>query len=104
VNVVIDTHPDGATFCVRAQPGGRRNAVRGEHDGCLKLSVTQVAEKGKANDAILAVLCDTLSLSRNQIELISGVADRRKRFLVRGVDIDELKQKLTRALDEAASA
>jgi len=34
--------------------------------------VTQVAEKGKANDAIIEVLCRELSLRKSQIALLSG--------------------------------
>ena len=94
MTVVVEPHADGATFSVRAQPGGRKNAVRGEHDGCLKVSVTQVAEKGKANDAIIDVLCEALDLRRGQITLISGETDRRKRFLVRDITADELRSKL----------
>src|SRR5437868_3236888 len=58
MNVAVEPHPEGATFAVRAQPGGRKNAVRGVHDGCLKVSVTAAPEKGKANDAVLDVLCE----------------------------------------------
>jgi uncharacterized protein YggU (UPF0235/DUF167 family) len=98
----VEPHAEGATFGVRAQPGGRRNAVRGEHDGCLKISVTTAAEKGKANAAILDVLCETLSLRRHQLELLAGETDRRKRFLVRGTTVAELQTKLAAALAAAS--
>jgi uncharacterized protein YggU (UPF0235/DUF167 family) len=102
MTVVVEPHAEGATFYVRARPGGRRNAVRGEHDGALKVSVTQVAEKGKANDAIVDVLCTALDLRRSQIALLSGETDRRKRFLVRDVSVDELRARLQRAADATA--
>lgn len=92
--LVVEPHAEGAVFYVRAQPGGRRNAVRGEHDGCLKVSVTQVAEKGKANDAIIDVLCEALDLRRSQLTLLAGETDRRKKFLVREVTVDVLRAKL----------
>jgi uncharacterized protein len=47
---------DGVVVCVRAQPRARANAIRGEQAGALKVSVTQAAEKGKANRAILDLL------------------------------------------------
>ncbi|MCX5643831.1 MAG: DUF167 domain-containing protein [Phycisphaerae bacterium] len=45
----IEPHPEGAILPVRAQPGARRNEIRGEQDGALKVCVTQSPEKGKAN-------------------------------------------------------
>jgi len=93
--IAVEAHPKGAIFSVRAQPGSRENGVRGERAGALKVSVTQAAEKGKANQAVVDVLCDVLGLRRSQIELISGDTSRQKRFLVRDITVDQLQQKLT---------
>ena len=95
--IIVEPHAEGAVFCVRAQPGAGANAVRGEHDGCLKVSVTLVAERGKANEALVDVLCDALELRRSQISLVSGETDRRKKFLVRGVTPEELTARLAKA-------
>ena len=54
--IVITEHAEGCILPVRAQPGARRNGVQGEQNGALKVAVTQVAEKGKANKAVLEVL------------------------------------------------
>jgi uncharacterized protein YggU (UPF0235/DUF167 family) len=45
--IELADHPEGIVLPVRAQPGGRKNAIRGEQEGMLKVSVTQVAEKGR---------------------------------------------------------
>jgi len=37
----IEPHPEGAILPVRAQPGARRNEIRGEQDGALKVCVSQ---------------------------------------------------------------
>ena len=42
---------DGTQLGIKALPGSRRNGITGVHDGLLKVAVTQVAEKGKANAA-----------------------------------------------------
>ena len=78
-------HPEGVILPVRAQPGGRQNAIRGEQNGMLKVSVTQVAEKGKANKALVEVLAKGLGLKQSQIELIAGQTQSQKRFLIRGM-------------------
>lgn len=91
-------HPDGVLLPVHAQPGARRNGLRGEHNGALKVSVTQVAEKGKANDAIIQTLVQALSLRRSQIELVTGEVSREKRFLIRDLDPAELSRRIAAAV------
>jgi uncharacterized protein YggU (UPF0235/DUF167 family) len=49
--IELGEHPAGVILPVRAQPGASRAGIRGEHAGALKVSVTQVAEKGKANQS-----------------------------------------------------
>ena len=94
---LLDT-AEGVVLSVKAQPGGRKNAIRGEQNGALKVSVTQVAEKGKANAALVDVLAKALRLKRSQIELIVGETQPQKRFLIRGVPRDALKTRIAAAL------
>ncbi len=88
--IAAEPHAEGVILPVRAQPGARRSGLGGEQGGQLKVSVTQVAEKGKANQAIVRVLCDQLDLRKSQVELLSGEVASRKRFLIRGLRADEL--------------
>ena len=94
----LTEHPDGVVLPVRAQPGGRTNAIRGEQNGMLKVSVTQVAEKGKANKSLIDVLAKGLGLKRSQIELIAGETQPQKRFLIRGISRTELVERITSAM------
>jgi uncharacterized protein (TIGR00251 family) len=79
---------------VRAQPGARRNEVRGIQDGALKVCVTQAPEKGKANKAIIEVLAKWLRMRKSQIELISGETASQKKFLVRGIESKDLAERI----------
>ena len=83
--IQVAAHAEGCVIAVRAQPGARRNAIVGEHNGALKVAVAAPPEKGKANDAIAEILCAALHLKRWQVELIAGPASRDKKVLVRGV-------------------
>jgi uncharacterized protein (TIGR00251 family) len=83
--IQISDHAEGCVLPVRAQPGARRNAVVGEQAGALKIAVTAPADQGRANKAIVVVLCEQLGLKRARVELISGPASRDKKFLLRGV-------------------
>jgi uncharacterized protein (TIGR00251 family) len=94
----LTSHPAGVLLPVRAQPGGRRNEIRGVQQGMLKVSVTQVAEKGKANKALAEVLCRQLGLRKSQIELVAGETSPQKRFLVREVTAAELSARIAAAL------
>ena len=96
--IALADHPEGVILPVKAQAGGRQNGIRGEHNGALKVSVTQAAEKGKANAAIAAVLANALNLKPAQIELLAGHTQPQKRFLIRGLSRDELATRIAAAL------
>ena len=95
--IALETHAEGVILPVRAQPGSRKNELKGEQAGALKVAVTQVAEKGKANKAIIEVLCNSLKLRRSQIELLAGELAAQKRFLVREITIEELAARIEQA-------
>jgi len=97
--IELDVADEGIVLPVRARPGARTSGIRGVHDGALTVSVTQAAEKGKANKALLRVLGKSLGLRKSQIELISGPTATRKRFLVSGVSKEQLRQRIEAALD-----
>lgn len=98
MNVRLEARAEGVILPVKANPGARENALRGVHDGQLKVSVTAAPEKGKANQAIIATLAQALSLKRSQIELIAGETSGEKRFLVRDCSLETLSQKIATAL------
>ncbi len=88
----LQSHAEGVILPVRAQPGARRNEVRGVQDGMLKVCVTQSPEKGKANKALVELLSKSLGVRKSQIELLSGETSSQKRFLIRGVACEELSR------------
>jgi uncharacterized protein (TIGR00251 family) len=92
--VNLTSHPEGVFLPVRAQPGARSDGIRGEHNGALKVAVTQVAEKGKANRALVQALAKSLGLKRSQIQLVAGETDRDKRFLIRDITPADLAARL----------
>jgi uncharacterized protein (TIGR00251 family) len=94
MTIQLTNHARGVLLPVRAQPGARRDAIVGEHGGELKVAVSQPPEKGKANERIVEVLCEELSLRRSQIELVAGETSRSKKFVITGVSLEELQQRL----------
>lgn len=97
--ILLEATRDGICIPVKAIPGARRNAIVGEHAGSLKVAVTQAPEKGKANAAIAVVIAERLGLKRSQVILCSGPTSSQKKFLVQGIALDELQQRIARALE-----
>ncbi|MCY2966797.1 MAG: DUF167 domain-containing protein [Planctomycetota bacterium] len=96
--IELQESANGLILPVQAQPGAKKNGVVGEHAGRLKVAVTQAPEKGKANKALIEVLAADLKLKRSQIELLSGETNSQKRFLVTGLTVAELEQRISQAL------
>lgn len=96
--IALESHTDGTILPVRAQPGARRNEIRGEQDGALKVCVTQSPEKGKANKAIVELLAKLLKLKKSQLELIVGETSHQKRFLVREIERAELAKRIEQVI------
>lgn len=90
----LEQRPDGVVLPVRAQPGARKSEIRGVQDGALKVAVTQVAEKGKANKALLALLAKSLGLKKSQLQLIAGATSPQKRVLVTGIPLEDLRRRI----------
>lgn len=96
--VELKPHVDGVLLPIRAQPGGKRNELRSAVDGHLKVVVTQVAEAGKANQAIVKVLAKTLNPSKSHIELLNGQKRTSKVFLIRDITVTELRKRISMAI------
>ena len=82
---------EGVLVPVQAQPRARRNAVTGMNAGRLKVAVTEAAEKGKANEAVIEVLAEALGLKKSQLRLARGATATKKEFLVTDTTLEELK-------------
>jgi uncharacterized protein len=95
--IQLSSHALGVVLPVKARPGAKHDAIAGEHDGHLKVSVRQVPEHGKANRAVAEVLCKSLGLRAAQLALLSGETSSTKRFLVRDVSLAELADRLAAA-------
>ena len=89
---------DGVRFAVRVTPRGGRDAIEGwQSDAAgkthLKLRVRVAAEDGKANEAVVRLVAEELSVPRGQIEIVSGASARLKMLEIRG-DGDALQRRL----------
>jgi len=93
----LEATAEGTIIPIRAQPGAKRNAIVGEHDGALRVAVTAPPDKGKANEALAAVLSNAFELPKSAVELVSGPTSRQKKFLLRGVSVEETQVLIRRS-------
>lgn len=87
---------------VRAQPGAKRSGVVGEHGGRLKVAVTAIAEKGKANEALVDAIADAFGLKRSQVTLVSGQTSNQKVFRLSQMSVETAEAKLAQLVAGAA--
>jgi hypothetical protein len=97
----VRPHPDGALLDVKVSPGARQSRIGGIAHAALSIAVTAVAERGKANRAVVDLLCKALRVRRSQVTLLAGESSRHKRFLLAGCSADELRQRLAALADRA---
>jgi uncharacterized protein YggU (UPF0235/DUF167 family) len=79
----------GVRFAVRVTPLGGKGAIGGwQNDAAgqrfLSLRVRAAAEDGKANEAVLELLKETLGVRRSALRLASGARGRVKLIEVEG--------------------
>ncbi|WP_417393000.1 DUF167 domain-containing protein [Gimesia sp.] len=101
MNLPLNLEMDGTAILlpVRAQPRSSKNGIEGVHAGRLKVCVTQVPEKGKANKALLKVIQSGLKLKRSQIELYQGETASLKIFRILEISREELYTRISAAIN-----
>jgi uncharacterized protein len=87
---------------LRVAPGAGRAQVVGRHGTAWKVRVTAAPENGKANEAVVRLLADTLSLPRRDVAIVSGHAARDKVVALAGIDPDETERRLAGAVGKDA--
>ena len=83
-----------ATLSIKVVPGSSRNRVVGRLGDALKVQVAAAPERGKANQAVVELLAETLGIKANQIEVIAGHAQPRKTLRIAGLEQAQVDAKL----------
>ena len=99
IDEVFDVADDGSILLrLHVQPGAGRTAVVGRYGDALKVRVAAPPERGRANDACVALMATTLGVPEADVELVSGPSSRSKRVRVAGVEPDDARRLLSAAL------
>lgn len=84
----------GVTLTVRVTPRSSRNQVDGVVGEALKVRLNAPPVEGKANEALVEFLSDTLGIPRRAIQLEAGAQARIKRVRISGLDASAVEQRL----------
>lgn len=78
------------TITLHIQPGARKTEVAGLHGDALKIRLAAPPVDGKANEALLRFVAETLKIQRTAVSLKSGQTSRRKALEVIGGDARQI--------------
>jgi len=68
--------------------------VVGRHGEAWKVRVAAPPEGGRANEAVVRLLADTLGLPRRDVAIVAGHGARDKVVTLIGIDAEELEARL----------
>jgi uncharacterized protein (TIGR00251 family) len=82
---------------LRVSPGARRPGIAGRHGDAWKIRVAEPPEDGRANEAVLRLLAETLDVPRANVSLVSGHAARDKIVTLDGLEQSQTERLLADA-------
>ncbi|MGI9518471.1 MAG: DUF167 domain-containing protein [Pirellulaceae bacterium] len=82
MSVALRETDGGVILPVKVAAGARKREIRGVQNGALKIAVTAVAEKGKANKAVIELLAEWLDVPKSAIEIVSGSTASQKQLSI----------------------
>ena len=82
----------GVVVSVKVQPNASKDRVVGEHADQIKIAVTVAPEKGKANKAVIKILCKSLGVKSSDIQIVSGETSRDKKVFIRNINEEDINR------------
>ena len=91
----ISARGDGVVLALHIQPGAKKTELCGLHGDALKIRLRAPPVDGKANEALLAFVADSLGVTRARVTLVAGQTSRSKRVAVDAISLEQVLQRLT---------
>jgi len=92
--ITINESIGSLTFAVKIHPRAKKNAITGEVDDALKISLTAPPVDDKANEACIEFFAKLLRVPRSSITITSGKTSRRKVMRIAGLRAEELLSRI----------
>jgi len=79
---------------IKVVPGSSREGIAGWLGDELKIRVRQVAEAGRANEAVRKLIAMTLEVPLDRIRIVAGASSPHKTLEISGVSEAAVREKL----------
>ena len=79
---------------VKVVPHASRTQVVGVLGDALKIKVAQPPEGGRANEAVLEVLAETLQIPGANLAIVAGHSRPRKTVRIIGLTVEQVRERL----------
>jgi uncharacterized protein (TIGR00251 family) len=86
-----------ARLTLRVSPGASRSGIIGRYGAGWKVRVVAAPEDGKANDAVVRLLAETLAVPLRDVQIVSGRSSRDKTVALEGMRPEEIERRLAEA-------
>jgi hypothetical protein len=83
-----------ARLAVKVVPRASRTEIVGWAQGRLRIRVTAVPERGKANAAVEALLAEALLITRRQVRVVAGHSAAQKLVEIEGLTQADVEARL----------
>ena len=92
----------GVLLSIEVQPGSQRERLLGVNQwrSRLGVSVRAQAEKGQANKAVIAYLCDVLAMPKAGCSIVNGHTSRSKTVRFENTNCAQLIEAMEHAMEE----
>ncbi len=85
---------EGVTFAVKVIPRAKRDEIVGIENDALKIRLNAPPVEGRANDALVKFLAQTLNIARANVEIVRGETSRNKVVRVRNMTAAQVNELL----------
>jgi uncharacterized protein (TIGR00251 family) len=84
----------GVFLHVKIIPNSSENRIIGWENQVLKIKLTAIPEKGKANKELIHFLSRFLKIRKSKIEIVQGESNAYKKICLQDVFLEEIQEKL----------
>jgi hypothetical protein len=100
VRIPLTAGPAGISLAVRVIPRGGRTAIAGIRGEALLVRLAAAPVDGAANDALVALLAETVACPRRDVSLVSGHQSRNKRVTIHALNEAQVAARLDAILTQ----
>ncbi len=90
----IAVNDRGVVLNVHAVPRSSKNALQGLYGDAVKIRLRAPPVDGKANEALMSFLGEALDIPARRVSILAGLAGRKKRILIEGLNEAAVRSRL----------